>query len=183
MTKIDEISALARRLKKVCQTINPYSVCQQLGIEVQETKMGKGDDACKGFFVCISRIPLIMLNSDLSEEDRRIVLHHEIGHAQLHRKLASVQPFTDYQLFDSTSRAEFEANIFFAEFTMDDEEVLELLNEDTSFFNAARTLGVPPELLDFKFRVLKRKGYAVQPLMIANNDFMKNITRHSRFGR
>lgn len=44
---------------------------------------------------------------------------------------------------------------------MDDKDVLELLNDDLSFFEAASMLNVPAELLNFKFRILKRKGYKV----------------------
>jgi len=55
---------------------------------------------------------------------------------------------------------------------LDDDEVLALLNEDLSFFGAASRLNVPPELLDFKFRVLKRKGYKIiDPPMRASSDF------------
>ena len=58
---------------------------------------------------------------------------------------------------------------------MDDNDVLELLNEDMSFFMAASSLNVPAELLDFKFRVLKRKGYMViDPPTNAKSNFLKN---------
>ena len=54
--------------------------------------------------------------------------------------------------------------------------MLDLLNEDISFFGAASRLNVPAELLDFKFRVLKRKGYKViDPPLTANSDFLKNV--------
>ncbi|OPX87191.1 MAG: hypothetical protein A4E53_02569 [Pelotomaculum sp. PtaB.Bin104] len=49
------------------------------------------------------------------------------------------------------------------------------LNEDISFFGAASLLNVPAELLDFKFRVLKRKGYKIDPPLMANSNFLKNI--------
>jgi hypothetical protein len=53
---------------------------------------------------------------------------------------------------------------------------LELLCGETSFFDAASELGVPPELLDFKFRVLKRKGYkVVDPPITARADFLKKL--------
>jgi len=51
-----------------------------------------------------------------------------------------------------------------------------MLNDDLSFFQAAAQLYVPAELLDFKFRTLKWKGYKVidAPLM-ANSNFLKNV--------
>jgi len=53
---------------------------------------------------------------------------------------------------------------------------LEQLNDDVSFFGAASRLRVPPELLDFKFRVLKRKGYKViDPPLMCQSNFLKGI--------
>lgn len=71
---------------------------------------------------------------------------------------------------------EYEANIFAAEFLMADEDVLAKLNDDISFFGAATLLRVPPKLLDFKFRLMKRNGYKVIdfPLM-ANGNFLKDV--------
>ena len=105
----------------------------------------------------------------------RIILAHELGHAALHSKLTDMRAFHDFAPFDQTSVYEYEANLFAAEFLMDDEDVLSLLNEDCSFFDAARMLRMPPELLDFKFRVLKRKGYALNPPLYARSDFLKEM--------
>ena len=117
-----------------------------------------------------------MINSDLSEELQRIILAHEIGHAVLHRKASGMKAFHDFTLFDETSTYEYEANIFAADYLMDDDEVLKLLNEDLSFFGAASRLNVPAELLDFKFRVLKRKGYKViDPPLQSRADFLKKV--------
>lgn len=69
--------------------------------------------------------------------------------------------------------AGYEANVSVAEFLLPDDEVLEQLNDDVFFFGAASRLRVPSERLDFKFRVLKRKGYKVidPPLMCQSNFF------------
>jgi hypothetical protein len=58
---------------------------------------------------------------------------------------------------------------------IEDDELLELLNDSgKSFFGVARELCVPAELLDFKFRVLKNKGYHIEPPILARADFLKN---------
>jgi hypothetical protein len=58
---------------------------------------------------------------------------------------------------------------------IDDDELLELLNDEySSFFGVARQLYVPADLLDFKFRVLKTKGYRIEPFYISHGDFLKN---------
>ena len=84
--------------------------------------------------------------------------------------------FQDFVLFDSASVTEHEANVFAAELLLKDEDVLELLNDDTSFFSVASLLRVPPELLDFKFRIMKRKGYQFrEPPMQSDSKFLRDI--------
>ena len=59
----------------------------------------------------------------------------------------------------------------------DDEAVLEALNDDMFFFQAAKYLYVPSELLDFKFRILKRRGYKVESPLVSNGDFLKKLEK------
>lgn len=70
---------------------------------------------------------------------------------------------------------EYEANIFAAEFLMDDEDFFEKLNDDISFFGVASLLQIPPELLDFKFRPMKRNGYKLDPPLMARTNFLRNV--------
>jgi len=73
-----------------------------------------------------------------------------------------------------SSIAEYEANLFAAELLIDDKELLKLLNgSDKSFFGVAKELYVPAELLDFKFRILKNKGYHLEAPYISRPDFLK----------
>ena len=77
-------------------------------------------------------------------------------------------------MFDMTSRTEYEANLFAAELLIDDNEHLDLLNDnEKSFFGVAKELYIPAELLDFKFRMLKNKGYHLKAPYIAQADFLK----------
>jgi Zn-dependent peptidase ImmA (M78 family) len=82
--------------------------------------------------------------------------------------------FQEIELFDIARPAEYEANVFAAELLIDDNELLKLLNDDNmSFFDVARELYIPAALLDFKFRVLKHKGYRIEAPYIANGDFLR----------
>ena len=70
---------------------------------------------------------------------------------------------------------EYKPNIFAADLLMDDADVLELLNDDICFYEAASRLNVLPELLDFKFRILKRKGYKITSVpVVSDSAFLKN---------
>ena len=69
-----------------------------------------------------------------------------------------------------------DANLFAAELLLEDEDVLEMMNSDTTFFAAAAALNVPMELLDFKFRIMKWKGYMMMQAPIeSRSNFLKNI--------
>jgi len=178
---IEFITKEVRRIKQKHGETDPVRLAGAMGILLLHEPMGDHPKTCKGFYLCQSRAQVITVNSSLAEDLRRVVLCHELGHAVLHRKASGtnalgVREFHDFQLFDETSVYEYEANIFAADFLMEDEQVLGLLNGDISFFGAAAALRVPPELLDFKFRVLKRKGYqVVDPPIRSRGDFLKKI--------
>ena len=166
------------RLKRKYKTKDPYELCRDLKIILLYQAMGNFMGCCKGFIYVRARKVSITLNSDLSEALQRIILAHELGHAVLHRSSVGIRGFHDFQLFDETSHLEYEANIFAAELLLDDSDVLEVLNDDTSFFGAALMLYVPVELLDFKWRVLKRNGYKIgdSPITVCG-DFLKDIEK------
>ena len=177
----DSIRKKVAKLKRRFKNASAEEICDELGIKIIYIPMGKASTACKGFFYRQSRKKVIILNSDLPKSVLKIILPHELGHAVLHGDADTANQFHDFELFDEVSNYEYEANIFAAEFTLSDEDVLSKLNDDTSFFQAAAALRVPPELLDFKFRVLKRMGYAINPPLYSQSNFMKNIDRRDRF--
>ncbi len=178
---IETIREIVARLRKRYGYAGAEEICEAIGIRIRYFPMGKAPSACKGFYTRTNRIRNACINSDLPEEHQRIILPHELGHGVLHDDLAKILPFQDFELFDATSHCEYEANLFAADFLLNDDDVLDMLNEDMSFFQAAAALSVPPELLDFKFRVLKRMGYALNAPICSNSNFMKNIDRSDRF--
>jgi hypothetical protein len=71
---------------------------------------------------------------------------------------------------DESSQYEKEVNLFAAEFMLEDEAVLDTLNADNTQLN------VPMELLDFKFRVTKWKGFKlVEPPIQTPSNFLHDI--------
>jgi len=169
---IDYISRTVEKLSKKYETREPHELCDAIGVRIRLMDLGTD---IKAYYFYHSRIRNIVLNSRVSEPIRRILVAHELGHDCLHKSIAMLKGFQEIELFDITRPAEYEANIFAAELLIEDKELLSLLNdEDKSFFDVARELGVPTALLDFKFRVLKHKGYRIEALYIANGDFLRN---------
>ena len=162
----------ANRIKAKYHTADPYEICRVMKISIQMTPMGTGAKSCKGFFLIQSRCKVITINSDLPENIQRIILVHELGHAILHSSPA-LSAFHEFDLFDKANRLEYEANIFSAEFMLEDTEVVEALKEENEFFRAAQILGVPPELLDFKLRIMSNIDFKVTAPIVAHGDYLK----------
>lgn len=172
MPSIDRISKVANNLVSKYDTRDPYKICEELGVRIRLKDLGTD---IKAYYFYQSRIRNIVINNRVSETVRRILLAHELGHDRLHREIAMLRGFQEIELFDSALPAEYEANIFAAELLIDDDELIELFNDkDASFFGIASSLYVPSDLLDFKFRVLKHKGYRIEAPYIAHGDFLKN---------
>lgn len=79
-------------------TRDPERIAKELGIVIKEVDF----DRQKGVYKVIKRNRFIFIKSDLHEVMHRIVLLHEIGHDQLHRKQATV--FQEFNLFDMTQQ-------------------------------------------------------------------------------
>lgn len=154
-------------LKKKYGTNDPYELCDLLGIRIRRKDLKK---KLKGFFYYQSRIPNIVIDSNVNEVLERILIAHELGHAILHKEIAMMKGFQEMEVFDSTAITENEANLFSAEFLLEDKDVLNQLKEH-SFFQAAQALYVPAALLDYKFRAMCEKG-----LLDRTMDY-----RHSRY--
>ena len=152
-----------------------YEQISAMGIKLIFQAMGKAPDAVKGFFLESKRIRTITVNSDLPAVIQRIIVAHEICHAEYHRK-SGIHAFHEVAMFDQTTEFEKDANLFAAELLLEDKDVLDVLNRDTTFFSAAAMLLVPAELLDFKFRVLKWKGYKmIEPPINAQSNFLRDM--------
>ena len=171
----EEINAAVNTLVKKFDERDPFKLCRAMGIVLLFQSLGTAPDAIKGFFLESKRIRTITVNCDLPEVIQRIIVAHELCHAEYHRK-SGIHAFHEVAMFDQTSAFEKDANLFAAELLLEDKDVLEVLNQDTTFFSAAAAMCVPAELLDFKFRVMKWKGYKlIEPPTNARSNFLRNM--------
>ena len=166
-----EVCGAVEALQKKYHESNPFRLCENMNILLLSQALGNTPDAIKGFYLESKRIRTITVNCDLPEAVQKII----VAHAVLHRH-SGIHAFHDIGLFDESSLLEKDANLFAAEYLLRDQDVLETLNRDTTFFSAAAMLRVPAELLDFKFRVLKWKGYKlIEPPISARSNFLANM--------
>lgn len=171
MTSVDYITGVVQKLVRKYQTRDPYEICDGLGIRISFKDLG---DDLKAYYFSQSRIRNIVINNRVPEELQRILVAHELGHERLHKGVALLKGFQEIELFDATIPTEYEANLFASELLIDDDELLALLgDDDKSFFSVAGELCLPTDFLDFKFRILKHKGYPIDMQYIANGKTLR----------
>lgn len=175
MVNYDRISQKAAALKRRCPGGDLFRLCRELGVQVVRHPTSLSVRDFKGLSLVKCRVSVIVLNAAMNEELTRVVLAHELGHTVLHRSLAELRGFHDFDLFGMKDQCEYEANVFAAELLLNNDDVRAALNQDMTFFGAAQALHVPPELLDFKFRVLKHQGWKVVPPLLERADFLKRV--------
>ena len=178
---IEKIWNECRRLHETYGDLSPWDLCDAENIQVLCVPMGTQPGACKGFFLRRFGVSCITVNADLSRETMRAVLWHELGHALLHRDEAEQTELVDFALAGNTDVLEYEANLFAAEMMISDSRILELLKEERTVFEAASETDVPPELVDYKIRILQHRGLNLLPPLYARSNFMKDIDRINRF--
>lgn len=155
----DDITRIARKLWNTYHERDPVKMCKMLGIQIGELPLGKGKNAIKGMIRKDARCYTIIVNSDLPKRERELVLFHEIAHYILRHATAmgtctctTLNPVDDGT---AEARMEIEANEFLVEYLMDTEETMETLKRTDSFYETASIMRVTPDLMAFKWRMLK----------------------------
>ena len=99
-------------------TNDPFKLAKHLGVLYQI-----GEINCEGCYMFLKNHRYIFLNQNLSEQEMRLVMAHELGHALLHRKENCY--FIRNKTFLSTAWIEKEANTFAAELLIPDSLIYE----------------------------------------------------------
>ena len=153
----DVIIKAANTLVHRFDTRNPDRLASDLGIRIMECPLGN----LKGMYKIIERNRVIFLNSNLEEVMRGIVLLHEIGHDQLHRREAEV--FQEFNLFDmAANQMEYEANLFAAQIALPDEEILEYVHQGYTDAQIAQIMRSDINLVALKISELARRGHQLR---------------------
>lgn len=150
---------------------DPYAICDFLDYKIHYMDL---QQRLKAYYFYQSRINNIIVDENVIEAFRPVLIAHELGHGILHKEIAMMSGFQELEVLEKRSNQplEYEANLFAAELLIEDDAVLKLLNEYT-FFETASILNVPAALLDFKFASLKIKGYGIKPLQYENSLYLK----------
>lgn len=98
---------------------HPYELLDAIGAHL-ELSYDYELDGLKGFSAIFNRVMYAVVNGKLDEHDQRIVTGHEAAHLILHKAeilKCSGQAMKDFELYNESSRLEYQANHFFNRFS------------------------------------------------------------------
>ena len=156
-------------------------ILKRYSLDCIEMPLGTELDSIKGLIIKSNRMVSIVVNGDLSESGKILVVVHEVGHNNLgHLNGLRVSKLFDNHLrfcngYSRTAVMENEANFYTADVMLDDEETLDIIGT-YDLAASASILNVPIDILDFKLRLLhqSKKLNRYQDFLSVRSDFLKN---------
>lgn len=169
-TKTAAIVKMANRLLEKYGTNDPEELADCLGIHV----LPRPFKSQPGAYKVILNNRFIFIKEDLHPAMKKIVLLHEIGHDQLHRKEAmAAGMLQEFNIFNMReSRMEYEANVFAAQLSIPDQEFIDYIKQGYDIQSIARFMNSDINLLALKLETLVSQGYAFRS-MEHQSDFLR----------
>lgn len=162
-----QASILPHRLIRRYHTNDPFEIAAALDITVMERSDFQRQ---KGAFKVVLHNSFIFINATMSNEMKRIVCAHELGHALLHRSLGKTQEcLMEFELFNITNSTEYEANLFAANLLLDDQSIESLIQDGFDVVQIARSLGTNVNLLLLKLQQMNNDNHLHLPDMPSRN--------------
>ena len=151
----DSIIKDVNNLVNTVRSRDPFEICDM--IDNFNLHFHNLQEKIKGYYLFHNDVHNIIVDTNLSRQEQRIIIGHEIGHARLHTGIS--QAFHETDISNNTDRIEFEANQFCAELLIPDDDFFSAISFENMIDNIAAELNVPTWLLDCKIRLLNEKGY------------------------
>lgn len=160
------------KLVKKFRTRDPFEILERMHIVVGETSRYQ---KLKGYCFMSCQTIYVRISSFLSEEEKKIVAAHELGHIILHRAQLKMAPMKDDTLYNMMDNTEYQANLFAADLLLEDSDIAEMAqDENFDYFSLCSTLNTSPELMSFKLYSLIKRGQAYHmPLELQSNFLAK----------
>ena len=152
---MSNIYKIVSELVSKYRTCDPFELAEELGVMILYYDLG----SLNGMFRFIEGQPVILLNCRLDEIMLRIVCAHELGHFVLHSAIAKEACLREFHIFNMRDKTEYEANVFAANLLIDEDEMIEILKEGRSAYEAAMMLRTEPNLLNIKLADMNTMGY------------------------
>lgn len=137
-----DVKRLVAYYVKKYETRNPFKLAEYLNVFVHVGPLGSR----AGCYMFLKNHKCIFLNEDLNEQERMLVMAHELAHSIMHRKENCY--FIRNKTLLLTSEIETEANMFAAELLIPDDLIYE--NPGMSKAQIARLAGYDERIMEFK---------------------------------
>ena len=144
-----ETRALAARLAAKHGTRDPFRIAEDLGIIIVFAPLVD----MRGFQQRAKRRSIIYINSNLDEQQQRLVCAHELGHHLMHRGMNRI--FMDHSTQIVTQKFENEAHLFSLELLFPDDVLLDFVSLPIS--DTAAFMGVPAPLATRRMGTIDRR--------------------------
>jgi len=128
-------------ITKKHKTANPFEIAENLNIQIIEWDL---HHEINGYYKYDRRNKYIVINQNLSNEWKKVVCAHELGHAILHTRINT--PFMKQNTLFSLNKIEREANRFAAELLISEDSFKECGN----IYEIASLHNVPIDLVHLK---------------------------------
>lgn len=132
---------------KKYDTRDPFEIAESLNIQIQIGQLGT---PC-GCYMFLKNHRCIFLNENLSDNEMKLVMSHELGHAVMHRKTNCY--FIRNKTFLLDSKIELEANTFAINLLIPDDTIMEIIdNPNCTLEYVSRVLGYNQKLIELRLR-------------------------------
>lgn len=141
-----DIKAKVNKLVRFYKTRDPFEMIKGMNVILVNYPL----EGVRGFYQYFQRNNLIYLDDRLSENERRFVLAHELGHMFLHKNANAI--FMDTRTQFNTAGYESEANRFAMELLLPDEVLNDYIESGYTIEQVARITGYYQKLIELRLK-------------------------------
>lgn len=163
--------AIARKLMRKYHTNDPRLLAEMLDVEIVELSNLTQQ---RGAFKVVVGNAFIFVNANLSDQLKRMIIAHELGHVLLHwEEGKAIYGLAEFEIFDIKDQKEYDANLFAATLLIDDDELKNYIYvEQRDVVSIARMMNVNVNLLLLKLNELNNNGAGFNLPQMPNRNFI-----------
>lgn len=169
----EQIYKLVCQYRKKLKTNNPFDLLDAIGAVVKFSGAYPAG-GLRGYCTVLLKTKYCVISQNQPEEEQRVVAAHEAGHLILHQERLKAGALQDWDVYHAEGVMEREANLFAADFLIDDVDILEQVQaKNSDFFSLAKALSVPAPFLAFKLYSMVHRGHRLLMPSEPQNRFLK----------
>lgn len=141
-----DVKTRANQIARKYKSRNPFEIVRGLNIILVRCPLYD----VRGFYQYFQRNNIIYLDENLSDQEQRFVLAHELGHMFLHKKANAI--FMDSKTQLNTTKYETEADLFAIELLLPDDELINYQESGMEAEQISRITGYCKDLIEMKVK-------------------------------